>query len=98
MASKITTEELEWVSKSRNVEMNVRRMGRKETNNADFSIAPFLPTTGIEKKKEKKKRRKPLAEKGKKVHHSIKIHWDELNKKEYKTLPGKMLHGRNAYY
>ena len=50
------------------------------------------------RRKKKKKRRKPLAEKGKKVHHSIKIHWDELNKKEYKTLPGKMLHGRNAYY
>lgn len=32
------------------------------------------------------------------MHHSIKIHWDELNKKEYKTLPSKMLHGRNAYY
>ena len=49
-----TTKELEWASKSRNVEMNVRRMGRKESNNADFSIVPFLPATRIEKERKRR--------------------------------------------
>ena len=49
-----TTKELEWASKSSNVEMNVRRMGRTETNNADFSIVPFLPATGIEKERKRR--------------------------------------------
>ena len=49
-----TTEELEGASKSRNVEMNVRRMGRKETNKADFSIVPLLPATRIEKERKRR--------------------------------------------
>ena len=49
-----TTEELEGASKSRNVEMNVRRMGRKETNNADFSIVPLLPAARIEKERKRR--------------------------------------------
>ena len=49
-----TTKELEWASKSRNVEMNVRRMGRTETNYADFSIVSFLPATGIETERKRR--------------------------------------------
>lgn len=89
-----TTEELEW-EKSRKLEVNVRKMGKKEANITDFSIMPFLPATGVEKEGKKKKKKETSCREG---HHYIKIHWDDLNKKGYKTLPGTLLHGRNAYY
>ena len=62
VASKIQLKNWNGRSQSRKGEVNVRKMGKKETNITDFSIMPFLPATGVEKEG-KKVKGKPLAEK-----------------------------------
>ena len=86
-----TAEELEWEKKNRDV-----RKIRKETNIADFFTLHVLPATGAEKEGERKGNlRQRRVREG---HDYGKIHCNGLNKKGCKLLPGKKLHGRNAYY
>lgn len=69
--------------------------GRKETGMSNFPTMPFLPATGAEK--EGTRKGNLWQRRAREGHHCIQIHWDDLNKKGYKTLPGRTSHGKNAY-